>query len=231
MTIAVISAEAFEVAGLVEVLDDPAKTGLPLRFGCVGKWESNRVICAADGPGFRIAGNAVQRVIDEFSPDVIWSVGLCGALDEALEVGDVIVGNEVINPENGERLLARSPGLDRGKSVTVVSQDRVAATADEKKELRAFGEVVEMESAAVAREAVSRQIPFGCVKVVSDAAQEGFGIDLNRARDREGRFQTAGILVEAMRNPVHGVPELVRLFRRSRYAARRLGEFLVNCRI
>lgn len=231
MTIAVISAEAFEVAGLVKALGDPAKTGLPLRFGCVGKWRSNRVVCAADGPGFRIAGNAAQQVIDKFSPDVIWSVGLCGALDEALEVGDVIVGNEVINPESGERLPAQSPGLESGKCVTVVSQDRVAATADEKKALRAFGEVVEMESASVARKAASRQIPFGCVKVVSDAAREGFGIDLNEARDREGRFQTAGILMEAMRNPVRGVPELVRLFRQSRYAAGRLGEFLVNCRI
>lgn len=231
MTLAVIAAESFEIAGLCKVLENPTKTGLPFRFSSMGKWKGNRVVCAADGPGFRISGSVAQRIIDKFSPDAIWSVGLCGALDGSLQIGDVITGNEIVEPASGERLAAVLLGESRDNGVSVVSQDRVAATVEEKKSLRVFGEVVEMECAAVAREARSYKIPFGCVKVVSDTALEGFGIDLNLARDDDGRFQTTGVLAEALRRPVHGFPELIRLFRRSRYAAGRLGEFLVNCRI
>ena len=72
-------------------------------------------------------------------------------------------------------------------------------------------------------------VPFYCVRVVSDTAQEGFRLDLNAARDVEGRFQAGKIVAQAIRRPVSGVPELLRLRRNAAMAVRALGEFIGNC--
>ncbi len=231
MTIVVIASEAFELAGIANKLENKEKTALPFRFSCMGKWKGSQVICVADGPGFRIAGAVAERVINEFSPQALWSVGLCGALEKSLNIGDIVIGKAVIDPESNEKFELQPLGEKSGKIVTVVSQDRVAGSVIEKRNLRSYGEVVEMESAAIARKISSKNIAFSCIKAVSDTAEEEFGIDLNLARDQQGRFQAARILGESIRRPLKHFPELARLYRQSRYASGRLGEFIVNCRI
>jgi hypothetical protein len=65
---------------------------------------------------------------------------------------------------------------------------------------------------------------------VTDLAGEEFGLDLNAARDRHGRLSKARILWAAARRPAPLVPELYRLYHRSRLAARELGDFIADCR-
>ena len=113
----------------------------------------------------------------------------------------------------------------------VVSVDRVAITARDKCDLRAStgAAVVEMESAAVARKAREWDIPFGCVRVVSDVAGEDLPLDFNRYRDQNGRFDRTRIALAALGRPFTVLPGLMRLDRNCRRAAERLGEFLANC--
>jgi adenosylhomocysteine nucleosidase len=112
----------------------------------------------------------------------------------------------------------------------VFSVDRVAITAEQKRELRAATQaaVVEMESAAVARKAREWDMPFGCIRVVSDAAGEDLPLDFNRYRDADGRFSRARIAMAAVGRPFTVLPGLMRLDRNCRLAADRLGEFLVK---
>ena len=70
---------------------------------------------------------------------------------------------------------------------------------------------------------------FDCVRAVSDRASEGFALDLNAARDEVGRFRVSRVLRQAIRRPVTGVPELLRLHRNSEAASKALGEFIGNC--
>jgi hypothetical protein len=65
---------------------------------------------------------------------------------------------------------------------------------------------------------------------VLDAAGEGFCLDFNRLRGPDGRFSRARICEAALRRPLQAMPELVRLERRGRSAARALGEFFADCR-
>lgn len=113
----------------------------------------------------------------------------------------------------------------------VVSVDRVAFTAREKSDLRTAtgAAVVEMESAAVARKAREWDVPFGCVRVVSDVAGDDLPLDFNRYRDADGRFERMRIALAALGRPFTVLPRLVRLDRDCRRAAERLGEFLANC--
>jgi len=89
---------------------------------------------------------------------------------------------------------------------------------------------VEMEAAGVAARVKRAGLPFCCIKVVLDRAEESFAIDWNRMRDREGRIARGKIMVHALRRP-NLLLELFRLKRRSEEAARVLGEFLVSSRI
>lgn len=230
MTIAIIAAENFELHGLRErVSGIEREETLPIRYAYSANWRGHRLLLCANGPGFALAASAARIVISSVTPDRIWSVGLCGGLHARLRPGEVVTGERVIDAGTGECFDAVP--FNGFSGLTVVSQDRVAAEAHEKSTLAAQGDVVDMESAAVAREAFSQQIPFQCVKVVSDTANEGFAIDLNRARGEDGHFSTTRVLAEALRRPLRGLPELMLLYRRSREGAERLGDWIGNCRV
>ena len=79
-------------------------------------------------------------------------------------------------------------------SGTIVSQDRVASTAAEKGELRErFGALaVEMEASGVAARAKRAGLPFCCIKVVSDRADESFGYRLEREAGHQTDISRVG---------------------------------------
>jgi uridine phosphorylase len=185
----------------------------------------NQWILVAKGPGPILAAQAVEEALRESRQgerrhvDGIVSTGFCGALDRGLGVGDIVVSGEGV----------RSPRpFARGE---ILSSDRVAVTAEEKRTLRErTGAVaVEMESAAVAEKARERGLPFRCIKVVSDAAQEDMPLDFNLYRDAAGRFSRSRIALAAMRRPFTAIPKLLRLDRNCRHAAEKLGEFFADC--
>lgn len=220
-----LSAEPFELLYFARCLEKPSPAPLPLRWARVGKWKGKRVVLAADGAGVRVARRAAQILISGMSPTEIWSVGLCGALRDNMRRGDVVTGASVIDATSKQ--CYQTADLDGATSI-VWTQDRVAATAEEKHQLSAFADVVDMEASAVADAASRAGIPFHCVKSVSDEAHESFAIDLNAARDADGRFRPVRIVSMAAARPLRGIGELMRLRSASRMASRRLGEFLAN---
>jgi adenosylhomocysteine nucleosidase len=116
-------------------------------------------------------------------------------------------------------------------SGVVLSQDRVANTVLEKRDLHARGAIaVDMESAGVLARARQADLPFYCIKVVSDCAGESFALDMNRMRTPAGRIGRGKIGRYALTHP-HLLPHLFRLKGRADKGARELGEFLANCRI
>jgi hypothetical protein len=112
----------------------------------------------------------------------------------------------------------------------VISLDRVAISADEKRQLRELGGcAVEMEASGVGREAAALGIPFYCVRVVSDTAAEDMAIDFNLYRDAEGRFSRMRIAAAAVMQPSR-IPRLRKFDAQCRLASTSLGGFLANCR-
>jgi len=213
-----VAAEAREFEGILKRSDDIR--ALPWQgaaFSREAAWKNSRWFLIANGPGPRLVERALEQKHDV---DRILSIGFCGALDPALRIGDIVISGEV------PTVLGAS--FVQGD---VISVDRVAFTAREKCDLRrATGAaVVEMESAAVAQKAREWDVPFGCVRVVSDIAGEDLPLDFNRYRDADGRFERSRIALAALGRPFTVLPRLVRLDRDCRRAAERLGEFLANC--
>jgi hypothetical protein len=112
----------------------------------------------------------------------------------------------------------------------VLSINRVAGTIEEKQNLSKTGALaVEMEALGVAIRTAAARLPFCCVKVVSDRADEEFVMDFNLMRSTDGRFSRGKIVIYALTHP-QVLPSLLSLRRRSQEAASALGVFLASCR-
>ncbi|HLK63796.1 MAG TPA: hypothetical protein VKU19_10185 [Bryobacteraceae bacterium] len=190
----------------------------------------NDVLLAANGVGWKRAAAAVDAA-QSFRPHAIVSTGFCGALEDGLAVGDVVVG-DVVAGTGANRISCRpvtSPAPYR--TGAVCSLDHVAQTSEEKRLLRSSGAcVVEMEAAGVGERAQSLGLAFHCVKVVTDLAGETMVNDFNSALRSDGHFDTMLILRRSLRHPTARLPELLRLRKRCNRAARVLGEFFADCR-
>lgn len=241
MAILYVASEAVELEPMAKLLTGLRKLKWPLAYAYEGVWEGRRLLLAANGAGPKLAMRAVEIAIRAITSaelsssalEAVVSTGFCGALDPALPERQIVVAKEVLDWMNKERYdCVEVTGGAEAISGLVVSQDRIAADREEKRSLRkdASGLAVEMEAAGVAARVKRAGLPFCCIKVVLDRAEESFAIDWNRMRDREGRIARGKIMVHALRRP-NLLPELFRLKRRSEEAARVLGEFLVSSRI
>lgn len=222
-----VAAEKREFDGVVRHLKRAKKRRWSVQFAAVGELSGRSVALVTNGAGPRLASVAAEEARKRLDRvDGFVSTGYCGALDNRLRPLSIVVASEVngsaVNQPASELEFARGPML---------SQDRVACTVEEKSRLRETGAIaVEMEAAGIERVAREAEVPFYCVRVVTDAASEELPLDFNRIRDAQGRFSTPRILAAAAQRPRRILPELMKLRRTSRSASLALGDFIANCR-
>jgi adenosylhomocysteine nucleosidase len=212
--VAIVAAEARELAGLVAHATSVTALQWPVRYALEAVIGDRRFLLLAHGAGTALAAHAART-----------------AIHPALNTGDLVIATETTIPgPNLTRFPAASPiGPAPRMAGPIVCSPRVASTRSEKAALHASGAIaVEMEAAGVAETAASAHLPFFCIKVVSDTADEGLPLDFNRFRDADGRFQPGRIAASALIHPFC-LPALVSLFRASRQASVHLGDFLADC--
>jgi adenosylhomocysteine nucleosidase len=180
----------------------------------------------ANGAG---SDRAFAAVLVAPRPSAVCNIGFCGALDESLGVGDIVVADRVSDEIREYETLV--PGATKAaRRGAVVSIPRIAQTAAEKRNLRATGaSIVEMEAAGVARAAEDLGLAFYCIRAVSDLAGEDFENDFNAALTPDGGFSTLRLIAGALGSPRKRFGELLRLQRRTAVASKNLGDFLVDC--
>jgi nucleoside phosphorylase len=163
-----------------------------------------------------------------YRPKVVISAGFSGALREGLRVGDIILATEVADAEGHcwpttwpEELPAGEwrPPLHRGRLLSV---PHFAAHPEEKRRLGNQYEAaaVDMETAVVARLCRNQQVPFACVRVISDEVDTALSAQLVSLFEGE-RVAPVRLLAALAKQP--GLAgELWRLARDTRYAGRQL---------
>ncbi len=177
-------------------------------------------------PGVRtVAGGGRADLLEERlraaldGAEAVISIGLGGALDPALEVGQVVIATEVLRPRRRwetdptwrQHLLARLPGARLG---AVYGSDEMVLHALDKAKLRTRGGalLVDMESHVAAKAAAARGLPFAVLRVVSDKAMASLpGAVLAGMKD-DGGMDLAGVLAALARDP-RQVPALMRVGR------------------
>jgi len=164
MAILYVASEAAELKPLAGMLTGVRKLTWPIDYAYEGVHEGRRILLAANGAGPRLAGQAVEIAIRAVTAadlsasklEAVVSTGWCGALDPALQEKQILIGTEVLDPAGHERyecVGVESSGAGDKPFISgpIVSRDRVAVTAAEKKGLRAeHGALaVDMEAAGV----------------------------------------------------------------------------------
>ncbi len=128
-------------------------------------FENGEAVLVCGGIGPVAARRASEAIIATFDPQVVCSAGFAGALAASLKVGDVVRPQIVINAGDGSNVT-----LGEGEGV-LISYIEIANPAQKAKLRESYGaQLVDMEAAAVARAAESREITFIAIKAISDVA-------------------------------------------------------------
>jgi len=216
--IALIAALPGELKPLVHSWTHHRRNGIDVWRKTIGRTEWIAV-CA--GAGREAAKRAFHeaRLAAKFSR--VYSVGFAGALRPEFQPGTACAVSGIIDTATGERFTAAGPVA----SCVLLTHHRVA-DRPEKAQLAAThaGDLVDMEAAEVARQALAQGIEFRCVKGVSDGCTDRLP-DLNRFITPAGHFQLARFVGFAALRPQLW-PGLIRLGRNSRRAAEALAAYL-----
>jgi adenosylhomocysteine nucleosidase len=170
------------------------------------------------GIGHNRATETARRTFDLIAnAELVIGTGVVGALSGGLKPGDLVLCDRTIMIHSdgrvGEQIIAISAGhLDQiGRSLAkagiaystgaILTSHRVLATGAEKRRAKeSTGAIaVDMETAAIAAEAVARGLPFVAIRAVLDEVDdEIFGAEM---ADEEGKVKPLAATSFLLRNP------------------------------
>jgi adenosylhomocysteine nucleosidase len=166
-----------------------------------------------------------------YKPDICISSGLAGSLQSDYRPGDILAArlvSEVGEPvavASHRELLATAVECGARQIERLATSRTLVARAEQKQELRDQAEAVDMESYTILAEAARCGVPAVAIRAISDTADFDIPYDFERARDAQGQIRVMGVVSQVLRRP-SGLPVLLKLSRDSRFASRRLADFL-----
>lgn len=195
-----------------------------------GRLRDIRVAFVQCGMGPAAARAATQALLDGHAPAWVVSAGFSGALVDHLKVGDIVIGNELVD-EQGHRLaidVHMPQDAAAGRFVgRLLMTDRIVRTVAEKRTLheRHSALAVDMESLAVAQ--VCREAHRRCmvVRAVSDDLSADLPAEILSMVGETGAVRL-GAAVGALWKRPGSFKELWRLRELGTTAADRLATFL-----
>lgn len=231
----VVAAMAEELAAFVaraRVQQELEVGGCRVFLGRLGRAP---VVLAQTGEGRRHAERGSTALLERFSAEALFVVGVAGGLSPSLSPGSLLVARRI---REGSKRMPRPDrvwtdrALRRGGAAagTVVSTDRILYTPASKAHawvsLNEDGPAtVDLESAAFAGVAARHGVPFLVVRAVCDPAEEELPFDFNRCRDGSGRIRRMRVVTRALANPI-AARRLWDLRRRVASCSDRLAEFV-----
>ncbi|MGP8251408.1 MAG: hypothetical protein ACLQHF_05190 [Terracidiphilus sp.] len=185
--------------------------------------EEEEWIAACAGAGQAAATRAFAAIEDGGPIDLVFSLGWAGALTPQFAPGSAHSVAGVIDIKTGERFRCDAESGDQW----LVTAPAVAGSQEKLRLASAYkAALVDMEAAAVARLAAMREIPFYCIKGVSDGFDAKLP-DFNRFLSPTGQLETARFVLYAMFRPWHW-PALIQMGENSRKASQGIAELVLN---
>lgn len=224
MKIAVIGAMEQEVELLREEIVNPMTTVIADCEFIEGEIGDRSVILVKSGIGKVNASIATTLLLNNFKPDVVLNTGSAGGFDEQLEVGTVVISDEVRHHDVDVKVFGYEHGQVPGLPAAFQSDERLVKVAKEAVEeigelphatgLIASGdsfmsdldhvEVVkgyfpkmiagEMEAAAVAQVCHRFGTPFVVIRALSDIAGKDSSISFDEFLPMAARHSTDIVL-------------------------------------
>lgn len=187
-----------------------------------GEISGMQCIAVAGGMGSDAAARTCERIFAAGPVDAMMSVGWAGSLSCGAKPPDAYEVSEVIDAQTGERF---STGQEQG--LRLVTLGHVAGVAEKRRLAESYRAVmVDMEAAAVARLARTRNLPFLCCKGISDGATDVLP-DFSKFIGHHGQMQMGAFLAHVAVRP-HYWKNLARMGSNSRKAAVALRELVTE---
>lgn len=192
-------------------------------------WTGDNVRLIVTGMSRTNLRRAVEREFGKHPPRRVVMLGVAGAADPALRVGDVIVPATAIDLRDGRTF---TPDAAWGAATTphrLGTVDEVACDAAAKTLLRSRHAVdaIDMETAELAAIAQEHDVPWLCIRGISDDAAGSiprFAVDLT---DEVGRPRIGRAAMRIVTGPWR-LPALLRLGRDTQRAARAAAQRVVE---
>ncbi len=219
--VGIIAALPGELKPLVEQWES-----VPLPSGRKGEaaWRSNvdgvECVAVCGGVGSEAATRACEIAVQDGPLDALISVGWAGALSCGIHPGNAYPVNEVVDARTQEHFPTSFPvPKDSGVPLKLVTTDHIVAYA-EKRQLAGLHSavLVDMEAATVARFALSRHIPFYCLKAISDEIADVLP-DFGRYTNPDGHLRMAALLGHVAVRPKYW-PAMLRMGQNAKSGAR-----------
>lgn len=195
--IGIIGAMEKEINLLREKMEQMSEQKIGVTCFYQGKLWGRDICLALCGIGKIHAALCAQAMILHFSPDCIINIGVAGALDARLDIGDVVIGaygvqHDVDTTAFGDPLgcipeinrvelpcdaqLIRAMEAAAGEqglaclTAGIATGDQFISALEKKQHLaRHFGAAAcDMEGAAIAQVCVEMQVPYGAYRAISD---------------------------------------------------------------
>ena len=203
----IIGAEQQEIDLLLELLEnreEQQRAGMTFFTGTIHSFPVALVRC---GIGKVNAASCAQILIDLYQAAMVLNTGAAGSLDARIDIGDIVVSNEVIQHDLDVTQLGYEPGMipDTGMVFKADEQLKILAleagrqtlsdirmfegriltgdqfiSGQEKKNWLAkqfHGLCAEMEGGAVAQVCANNHIPFLILRAISDKADGSATMD------------------------------------------------------
>ena len=187
-------------------------------------YESGDAVAVFGGMGCKRSEEAARAVMEKYTPQVLISAGLAGALIRSMKAGNIVLPNVIMDAASGTEYRCNLGGDVIGGGV-LVSNFEIAGKETKPELVECFHAlVVDMEAAGVAKVAMENDVRFRCVKAISDE----FDFDmqpLNRFVDQEGNLETGKLVRWVSVRPQYW-RAMIALGRNSRKATRALCDWL-----
>lgn len=196
--------------------------------------EARSLRLAVGGMGGDKARAALGSLVKDYAPTRLISIGFAGALDPGLRVGDVVVGTRVfmwrargqLVPGRGLECPWEGSGF---KNASVVSAPGLVSKLEVLRDLdrQWLPAVLDLETFTLAQEAEEKGIPFSSIRAVSDEWDMDVGPRIEGMLGEDLVIKPSRMMLRLISRPWESVL-LWRLLRRSRVAARGLGNALFH---
>lgn len=189
---------------------------------------------AVSGDGALRAREGIEALLDAGGraarrPRHLLVIGVAGGIDPRLEVGSVVVAEEVCHEEGAvyraaPGVAAHAAALTGGMPGRVVTGPRLADTVSRKQALAArwgrdLPAVFDLETAWYVEAADHHGIPWTVLRAVSDRAGDALPRFLEGCRTADGAIDRRRVAIQALRHP-GAIPEVLRLAGRVRACGR-----------
>ena len=204
--IGIIVAEVEEMEAVKEIMENINSTDIYNLKIYTGTINNKEFLLVLGGVGKVNAARVCQIITDNFDLDLIINVGSAGGLNENLNIGDIVLGEKLVQhdfdvtafgrekgfiPETGKFFESDKILLEKCENIKIDNQKIVTGTIAsgdifltdtnlKEKIKQDFNDAcVEMEGAAIAQVCTLNNIPFLVIRSISDIPNGKNEIDFN----------------------------------------------------